>query len=298
MNRFLVLGSLNIDTVFSVDHIVQPGETISSIAVKDSPGGKGANQAAALAKAGATVSFAGKISNDGKWILEILASFGVDVSRTIVSAQNRTGQAMIQVDIHGQNSIVLNPGGNKCFTEQDVDKMIDGFGEGDYIVLQNEINLTPYAISKAKEKGMIVVLNPSPFDPCIFSWPLDLVDYFFVNEIEAGQLLGGGETGYDSLARSLALKYPSSAFVLTVGKLGAYYVDSKQLVYSPIFDLPVLDTTGAGDTFCGYFLRVITQSFSPEDALKQASKAAGITVSRYGAMESIPYGYEILDQLD
>ena len=298
MNRFLVLGSLNIDTVFSVDHIVHPGETIASIAVKDSPGGKGANQAAALAKAGAEVSFVGKISNDGKWILDILASFGVDISRTIISAQDRTGRAMIQVDKHGQNSIVLNPGGNKRFTEPEIDKMIDGFGEGDYIVLQNEINLTPYAISKAKEKGMTVVLNPSPFDPCIYTWPLEKIDYFFVNEIEAGQLLGqdGGE--YDSLAKALVSKYPSSAFILTVGKQGAYYVDSKQLAYSPIFDLPVLDTTGAGDTFCGYFLQAITQSFSPEAALKKASKAAGITVSRYGAMESIPYGYEIHDRLD
>ena len=182
--RFLVLGSANIDMVFSVDRIVNPGETISSRTLFRNAGGKGANQSAALAKAGADVSFAGNIGKDGIWLLDKLSSYGVDVSLSNVSDEGFTGQAIIQVDDSGENAIVLYPGMNRNFTEEHIDNVLNHFSSGDYLVLQNEINLVDYAITEAKKRGMRIVLNPSPFDSEIEKFPLDLVDIFFVNEIE------------------------------------------------------------------------------------------------------------------
>ena len=126
----LVLGSENIDLVYGVDHIVRAGETISSTGLKRSAGGKGANQSAALGKAGMPVFFAGKIGRDGVWILDLLRSFGVDVSLTVIRDDVDTGQAIIQVDADGQNSIILTPGGNKAFTEDEIDSILSSFGEG------------------------------------------------------------------------------------------------------------------------------------------------------------------------
>ena len=145
--RFLVLGSANIDMVFSVDRIVNPGETISSRTLFRNAGGKGANQSAALAKAGADVSFAGNIGKDGIWLLDKLSSYGVDVSLSNVSDEGFTGQAIIQVDDSGENAIVLYPGMNRNFTEEHIDNVLNHFSSGDYLVLQNEINLVDYAIT-------------------------------------------------------------------------------------------------------------------------------------------------------
>ena len=165
--RYLVFGSLNIDMTYTVDHIVEPGETTTASTVVTGAGGKGANQAAALGKAGCEVSFAGNIGPDGSWVLDKLKGFGVDVSLTKVSEGIRTGQAIIQLDRNGQNSIILSPGGNRSFESKDIDEVLSFFNPGDVIVLQNEVNLLGEIIMKAKERGLKVSLNPSPYDEII-----------------------------------------------------------------------------------------------------------------------------------
>ena len=300
--RYLVLGSVNIDRTFSVDHIVNPGETIPSYGIADSAGGKGANQAAALGKAGLSVYFAGKLGSDGKWILDQLEEYGVNISKCIISPVSHTGQAIIQVDRSGQNSIILDAGGNMELDLAELNGILKDFQQGDMIILQNEINSIAEIIRMAKAKGMRICMNPSPFDERISDYPLDLVDIFFVNEIE-GRLMAGMDTipcsdyEFRLLAHKLISKFPTAVFILTAGKNGAYYISSeKGLFYSPIIDYPVVDTTGAGDTFCGYMLASLESGTEPEEALIIASRASGIAVSRKGAMASIPTKDEVFGE--
>ena len=291
--KVLVFGSLNIDLVFSVDHIVAPGETISSSALVKSAGGKGANQAAALAKAGMTVCMAGKIGQDGQFLLTLLQSYGVDTSR-VVQYEGATGQALIQLDRNSQNSIVLYSGGNGAITPEEIPPALAGFGAGDMVVLQNEIVCLREIMEYAKRQGLRICLNPSPFNGKIAKLPLDLVDIFFVNEIEgAGLAELPPDTPLPQVLDQLVVRFPRAEMILTAGKDGAYYGFGETREKGDIIELPVADTTGAGDTFTGYFIAAREKQMSVHQALAVACKAASIAVSRKGAMESIPYHNEI-----
>ncbi|MDR0908282.1 MAG: ribokinase [Spirochaetaceae bacterium] len=301
--KILVYGSLNVDLIFSVDHIVRPGETISSSAFKRSAGGKGANQSAALAKAGMEVYLAGKIGQDGLFLIDLLKSYGVNTNNVIID-EGSTGQALIQVDKKGQNSIVLNAGGNYRITIDEIKKTLKYFSIGDAVLLQNEIVHTKEIMLAAKEQGLRIYLNPSPFDEGIKSLPLELVDIFFVNEIEAASLAGMmipppnlPQRGRSSLAEMLAAQFPNSEIVLTAGEEGAFYAhktaEGMHTEHCGIVEVPVVDTTGAGDTFSGYFLAGMTKGLGPAECLTLASKAASIAVSRPGAMDSVPYEREL-----
>jgi ribokinase len=296
--KTLVFGSLNIDLIFSVDHIVIPGETISSSGLIKSAGGKGANQAAALAKAGMNVFMAGKIGQDGEFLLKLLGSYGVNTKHT-ARYEGATGQALIQVDKNGQNSIVLYSGGNGLITKNEIDAALSRFGSDDVAVLQNEIANTGYIIEEAKKRGLRVCLNPSPYDGKIEKLPLDLVDIFFVNEIEAAALANhrdpaaGDKSSLPEILDQLTVRFPKSEIILTAGKDGAYYGAGSVRAKGEILDLPVADTTGAGDTFTGYFLAARQRGMNIEEALNLACKAASIAVSRMGAMEAIPLGGEV-----
>jgi ribokinase len=300
--KVLVYGSLNIDLVFSVDHIVRPGETISSSALEKSAGGKGANQAASLAKAGLPVYMAGKIGADGEFLLQLLQSYGANTDH-VACYDGATGQALIQLDKNSQNSIVLFAGGNGAIQPEEIGGVLADFGKDDIIVLQNEITHTAQIMEQAKKRGMKICLNPSPFDEKIEDLPLNLVDMFFVNEIEGAALAALGTvqapfrtvpaTALGEILDRLTGRFPHAEIILTAGKDGAYYACEKNRAKGNIIDLPVVDTTGAGDTFTGYFIAARTKNFSVEDALRIACKAASIAVSRKGAMQSIPIGNEV-----
>jgi ribokinase len=292
--KALVFGSLNIDLIFSVDHTVLPGETISSWSLEKSAGGKGANQAAALAKAGMATAMAGKIGEDGRFLLDLLSSYGVDTGRVVVDKEGATGQALIQLDKKGQNAIVLYPGGNHRISAEEADRALEDFGKGDIIVLQNEILLTADIMRKARSRGLKVCLNPSPYNEKAERLPLDLADLLFVNEIEGAALaaLGSGAPAPEIL-EALAARFPESEIVLTVGREGAWYGYGKTREKGNIVDLPVVDTTGAGDTFTGYYIAARAEDYSVREALGFACKAASIAVSRKGAMASIPLTHEV-----
>jgi ribokinase len=293
--KILVFGSINIDLVFSVDHIVRPGETIDSGALERSAGGKGANQAAALAKAGMPVYLAGKAGGDGDFLIDLLGSYGVNTD-LVLRYEGATGQALVQVDKRGQNAIVLYGGGNHRITGEEAEGVLSRFGAGDYILLQNEITLVGEIISGAKERGLKVCFNPSPFNQGIEKLPLDRVDIFFVNQIEGAALAGlsgaAGNGAADILDR-LTRRFPSGEIVLTAGREGAYYGFGEKREKAEIVDLPVVDTTGAGDTFTGYFLAARFRGFSEAEALSVACGAASIAVSQKGAMASIPRAEEV-----
>ncbi|MDR0663752.1 MAG: ribokinase [Spirochaetaceae bacterium] len=293
MTRILVYGSLNIDMVFAVDHIVLPGETVSSSSFTRNAGGKGANQAAALGKAGMNVFLAGKIGADGKFILPLLGSYGVDTGNVAVY-EGATGNALIQVDRNGQNSIVLYPGGNGDISVSEVERVISAFGAGDFLVAQNEIAHTGEIINAAKKRGLKVHFNPSPYDEKVEALPLDNVDCFFVNELEGAALAGLPKDAPPAAALDkLVKRFPKAEIILTAGKNGAYYGQAETREYAAIVDAPVVDTTGAGDTFTGYFLAALVKGMTVRAALETASKASSITVSRRGAMESVPFAVEV-----
>jgi ribokinase len=294
--KVLVFGSLNIDLIFSVEHIALAGETISSSALVKSAGGKGANQAAALAKAGMDVYMAGKIGANGRFLLDMLHSYGVNCDK-VAFYDGDTGQALIQLDTQtGQNAIVLYGGGNSAISEDEISVVLDSFAADDLVVLQNEIPVNAAIMQEAKARGLKIILNPSPFDKRIESLPLALVDIFFVNEIEGAHLAAlPTDTPHPVVLDALVARFPSSEIVLTAGKEGAYYGFGAVREKGEIVDTTVEDTTAAGDTFTGYFLAARAQKLPVPQALAIAGKAASLTVSRTGAMESIPFARELQD---
>ncbi|MGE4584356.1 MAG: ribokinase [Sphaerochaeta sp.] len=293
--RFLNYGSVNIDLIFSVDHIVKGGETLQSTSLVRSAGGKGANQSAALAKAGSEVFHAGKIGEDGLFLLELLSGYGVDVSH-IRRYAGSTGQALIQLDAQKQNAIILYGGGNSAITKQEIDQTLACFTGDDMLVLQHEIVHIDYLITQAKARGMKVCINLAPYDPSALSLPLQLVDLLVVNELEGAGLAGLDESASFSLIlETLVGSYPDTQILLTVGKEGCWYGFKDKRIHQGIYETKVADTTAAGDTFIGYYLASLARGYSVEQGLSYASKAAGLAVSRPGAMASIPRKEEVFD---
>lgn len=187
--KVLNFGSLNIDYVYSLDHFVQKGETISSRSLNIFSGGKGLNQSVALGRAGAEVYHAGAIGQDGDFLTDILRDAGVRTEYVRRLSSVRTGNAIIQRDSKGDNCIILYGGANQSIEKAQVDETLDQFSEGDFLVLQNEINELPYIMEQAHKKGLRIVLNPSPMDEKITELPLSFVDIFILNEVEACQIL-------------------------------------------------------------------------------------------------------------
>jgi ribokinase len=294
--KVLVYGSLNIDLIFDVEHIVLPGETVAGLSFTRNAGGKGANQSAALAKAGLDVFMAGKIGRDGEFLLQLLRSYGIDTSNVSVY-EGGTGNALIQVDKNGQNAIVLYAGGNGDITLSELETVISAFSAGDYLVIQNEIAHTKEIIAAAKKRGLKIHLNPSPYNEKIEALPLDDVDCFFVNELEGAYLAGlPKDAPFKDVLDALVKRFPKAEIILTAGSNGAYYGQGGIREYAPIVDAPVVDTTGAGDTFTGYFLASRVKGFGVREALESASKASSIAVSRKGAMEAVPFAKEVFDR--
>ena len=285
------LGSLNIDYVYSVPHFVQPGETLSSAKLEIFPGGKGMNQSVALAKAGARVIHGGRIGDNGGFLKEILGQAGADTSFVAVDASS-TGHAMIQVDENGQNCILLFSGANHSFTEEFVREILADARAGDIILLQNEINLLDVIFAVAAEKQLQIAFNPSPFTEDLLKLPLHQVKWWLCNEIEGGQLTGKSEP--EEILTSMQKKFPGSSIVLTLGKDGCMFTDGKQVLRQPIFPVKAVDTTAAGDTFTGFFLASVAEGKSVADALRIASRASSIAVSRMGASSSVPTLAEVL----
>ena len=290
--KILNFGSLNIDLVYSLDHIVKPGETISADSMNKFVGGKGLNQSIALANAGVSGYHAGCVGKDGSMLTDFMKSAGVDLSYINV-VDEPTGQAIIQVDKSGENCIVLFAGANHALTAEYIDRVLSNFNKGDYIVLQNEINNLEYIINRAAEKGMKIFLNPAPFTENIRSIGLEKIYCLIVNEIEAEGL--SGEKGTEGFKRFLSGSYPELRAVITLGKKGSVYLCGDSVLTQTAFPAKAVDTTAAGDTFVGFFIAEISRGKSPEEALKTASLASSITVSRQGAAPSIPKLSEVLD---
>lgn len=290
--KVLNFGSLNIDYVYSVDHIVKRGETISSNTLNVFCGGKGLNQSIALSKAGAEVYHAGVIGEDGAFLEEILRASGVHTRFVQMKADTRTGNAIIQKDRNGDNCILLYGGSNRAVTPGMADEVLDHFEAGDMLVLQNEISELSYLMERAHKRGMVIALNPSPMDEELLKAPLQYVKYFILNEIEAKALTNGEEED-NAMLEAMLKKFPNAEIILTLGERGSVYAKGDVRVKQGIYKVPVTDTTAAGDTFTGYYLASIIQGLSVKKALNMAAKASAIAVSRKGAAPSIPQREEV-----
>lgn len=283
--KVLNFGSLNLDLVYQMDHIVQCGETFAADQLDKFPGGKGLNQSVALAKAGAEVYHAGNIGPDGELLTLTLRQAGVHTDHVRV-LDMPSGHAVIQVDRKGENCIILFGGANRAADAEQVEQVLSHFGPGDYLVLQNEINMLEQIIETANAKGMYIVLNPSPMDEKIATLPLEKISIFMLNEIEGGAITG--KTEPEEILDALHALFPHARVVLTLGSKGSVYMEGNQRIYQGIYHVNAVDTTAAGDTFTGFFISTLLRGGSPAQALDTAAKASAIAVSRKGAAPSIP----------
>ena len=283
--KIVNFGSCNIDYVYSLDHIVNVGETETTYKLETFAGGKGLNQSIALARAGAKVYHAGCIGEAGEMLREIMSDSGVDLSY-IKNTTTKNGHAIIQVSAKGENSIFIYPGSNAEVSKDYIDSVLEDFEKGDILLLQNEISNVNYIIEKAYEKQMQIILNPSPINEKINEIDFGKLSYVVLNEIEAKEI-SGANNAEESLS-FFSKNYPNLKVMLTLGEKGCVYFDKENKIFQSAFLVDAVDTTGAGDTFTGYFVAGISKNENYAEILKKSSAASAISVSKMGAAPSIP----------
>ncbi|MDU4671394.1 MAG: ribokinase [Finegoldia magna] len=289
----LIIGSVNVDTTYNLENFPKPGETISSISKSRSVGGKGANQAIACKKLGGDVKFLACVGNDvdADFIFKNMKEYGVDTTN-IIKKDVDTGTALINVDKTGQNEIVLDHGANYAITIQDIDDNIELLDECDILILQMEIpqEVNEYAIKKAKEKGVYVILNPAPSEFEVDDI-LDKVDLFVPNENEI--LRYSTKENLEEAANEL-LKKNVGSVIVTLGENGSEYFSKAEHIKQEAIRAKVVDTTSAGDCYIGAMAVMLDQQKSIKEAMEFATKASSKTVTRKGSGESIPTIDEIM----
>lgn len=296
--KTLCFGSLNIDNVYHVSHFVTRGETLAANALSIFSGGKGLNQSIALSRAGLKVYHAGAIGTDGQFLLDELQAAGVDTRYTHVLNDTRTGHAIIQKGEDGDNCILLYGGANQKVTQDQIDRTLADFSEGDLLVVQNEISELNYLIDSAKKRNMMVALNPSPMDDSLLPL-LPQVDFLILNEVEAAQFLQSDRAeDPEYMAGELIKRFPDVTIALTLGKDGSIFARGIERIRQNAVTVQAIDTTAAGDTFTGFLLAGFLTNGDPKWAMKYASAASAIAVTRLGAAPSIPMRDEVLRFLE
>lgn len=283
--KILNFGSLNIDIFFRVENIVKPGETISAKSIEKRPGGKGLNQSVALSKSFENVYHAGSVGDDGVFLIDYLKSENIN-TKYIKKSDKLTGNAIIQVDDKGENSIVLYKGANFDNDKKFVDEVLDNFDKDDILLLQNEISSMKYLIDKAYEKGMKIVLNPSPITDEIKEFDFNKIDLLLVNEIEAKNI--ANKDNIDESINYFMATYPNINLIVTLGSKGSIFVNKNEKIKQEGIKVESVDSTGAGDTFTGFFVSYFYQGKNVRDCLKFASLASALSVTKSGASISIP----------
>jgi len=283
--KILNIGSINKDFFYSVNNFVKPGETISSNKFNIKIGGKGLNQSVAISKAGKKVYHAGIINKDDKFIINKLKKWNVNCDNILFS-DNPTGHAIIQVDKNGENSIIIHAGANYDIDKKFINSTISKFKSEDILLIQNEVNSIEDIINIAYKKNMKIIFNPAPFKKEILSYDLNKISILILNYTEAKHL--SGQKSPIKILDSLNKKYKKTEIILTLGDKGSIYSYNGSVIRIDAKKIKTIDTTGAGDTFIGYYISSIANGLSIEESLKRANKAAAISTTKLGAAESIP----------
>jgi ribokinase len=297
MKKIIVVGSANTDMVVKIDKHPLPGETRLGGDFFMNAGGKGANQAVAAARLGGNVAFVAKVGNDifGKQTLEGLTNEHIDTSHVFIDDIAPSGTALIIVNAEGENSIVVAPGANAKLNTEDV-KVIASLKDTAFILMQLEIPIETISavIEAAKINGTHVILNPAPAQQLSNSI-LEELFLLVPNESEASILTGIQVTDLASASKAAdaLLQKGVSHVIITLGKQGAYFKSAFKEILIPAPSVIAIDTTAAGDTFCGALTVAKTEGKDWEDAIRFAITAASISVTRMGAQASVPFRNEI-----
>ncbi len=285
------IGSINIDNVYRVDAFAAPGETLLVSDYACGLGGKGANQSIAAARAGSQVFHIGAVGSDGGWTRDALHEAGVD-TQGIRTTLEPTGHAVIQVNRDGENSILVYSGANLAMTHDQISDALQAMQPDDWLLFQNETNLTRDIAAAGHARSAKICYSAAPFIAELVLPILPHINVLVVNELEAASLAAHFRGDEDSI--------PVPALLVTRGAEGATYSERAGagcVVSVPSFDVTVIDTTGAGDTFLGYFLSSLDTGEDTMSALRRASAAAALQVSKPGAANAIPTSDEVGDFL-
>lgn len=292
MARIINFGSICIDSVLQVPHLVAAGETLRADSLQRLPGGKGLNQSLAAARAGAEVIHVGRVGRDGVDLRALLADAGVNVDAVEVLEDVPTGHAFIQVDARGENSIVILPGANRGMPASILDVVEQALRPGDWLLLQNETDWVPEAMQRAGSRGARVALNIAPAEAAARDWPLEEVALFVLNETEAALITGEFTPAAQLLA--IAERAPTAIVALTLGAQGAVLASGRQgpdggaAIQVPPFTVDVVDATGAGDAFTGALVAGLASGLGAVAAVVRANAAGALACTRLGAGVAIP----------
>lgn len=291
--KLVVIGSSNTDMTIKGDRLPKPGETVLGGEFRMGPGGKGANQAVAAQRLGADVSFICKVGRDifGDNAIAGYQKEGIDCSR-ILRSDKASGTALILVDGNAENCIAVAPGANADLTPEDVDSVADVIRSADYLILQLEIPVESVlrAAKIAHEAGVYVILNPAP--ACHL--PDELFGYISLitpNQTESALLSGVGDN-LDAAVEKL-MQLGVKDVVVTLGSKGSLVISEGTRTLVPSLKVKAVDTTAAGDTFCGALCVALSEGCSLVDAAGFATKASALTVQKMGAQDSIPFRSDI-----
>lgn len=294
-----VIGSLNFDLVARVPRFPAPGETLAGSAFQTAPGGKGANQAVALARMGASTRMLGAVGIDafGPVLTDALAAAGVDTTEILRRDSVPTGNAIILINPGGQNQIVISAGANGTLSAEDIRERAALIRRSSAVVAQLETPLeaTIEAFELARSHRILTVLNPAParrLDDSV----LQLCDWIVLNESEAAEICGvtvDSIADASAAARSLQSRAPGLQVVVTLGARGLWLEAEGASEHQPAFTVPVVDTVAAGDAFVGAFVAGLIEGRMPSEAARIANAAAALTVTRHGALDSIPLRTEV-----
>ena len=304
MGKIIVIGSSNTDMVVTSGRLPLPGETVMGNEFAVIPGGKGANQAVAAARAGGDVAFIAKTGDDdfGRKAVEGYQRDGINTDHILADPAEPSGIAVILVDeTSGQNSIVVAPGANGRLSPEDIRRAGHLIASADVLLIQLEIPLdtVEYALETARAHGVKTILNPAPARH-LSDELLATVDIITPNEHEARSLIGIDPLSEQDVVRAAAqlLEKVGQTVIITLGSKGAYYA-SKDGSAGFVATTPVeaVDTTAAGDVFNGYLAAGLAGGNALEAAVVLANKAAAVSVTRKGAQPSIPMIRELSDNL-
>lgn len=286
--KILVVGSLNMDLVVAVPRLPRAGETILGGKFATFPGGKGANQAVAAARMGATVSMIGLVGNDdyGRTLRQLAADDTIDTKDIEFDPEEPTGIALITVDANGRNTIVVASGANLALTSQHILAAEPAFSTADVLVTQLEspLEAVAEAVNLAVKNGIRVVLNPAPAR-ALAAELLSQIEFFIPNEREAMQV-----AGVDSLEAAIEKLFSLGVrhLIITLGEQGVLLVTPDRREQFPAHKVPAIDTVAAGDAFVGAFSTGISEGMRVEDAIRLGNAAAAVAVTRRGAQPSLP----------